>query len=434
MSEIAIRCDHLRKQYRIGERESYKTLRDVITDGVLSPLRRLRSALRNGNAASPSTLPFALSPSQDAQPPTPDARNPNNTFWALDDVSFEVNRGEVVGIIGRNGAGKSTLLKILSRITKPTRGHAEVHGRVGSLLEVGTGFHPELTGRENIYLNAAILGMRKAEVAKKFDEIVAFAEVEKFIDTPVKRYSSGMYVRLAFAVAAHMETEVLVVDEVLAVGDAAFQKKCLGKLDDVSKHGRTVIMVSHQMNQIRQLCNSVLWIDNGKLREAGSTNAVVSSYQQSTGKLAKSVRESSSASSFLAWDIDGRSNVLEDGLSPFKLNISMSLREKIQNGHLGVHIVTSDNSIVTSWGFDGLALNPGVVTFVLDLPSLPLQPGVYGLACSLFNGGNNVTGGKLVDKWYGNPAFIVEAAELAHPQDQWAGILNLPGRLTTQNS
>ena len=232
MSEVAISCDGLSKQYRIGERESYKALRDVITNAAASPFRRARAALSNGNGSATRNSKLET----------------QNSFWALDDVSFEVKRGEVIGIIGRNGAGKSTLLKILSRITKPTKGHAKIHGRVGSLLEVGTGFHPELTGRENIYLNAAILGMRKAEVERKFDEIVAFAEVEKFIDTPVKRYSSGMYVRLAFAVAAHMETEVLLVDEVLAVGDAQFQKKCLGKMREIGKGGRTILFVSHNMS------------------------------------------------------------------------------------------------------------------------------------------------------------------------------------------
>ena len=210
MTDVAIRCEGLAKQYRIGERESYKALRDVITDAFASPFRRLRSAVGHSSNGSVG------------------GEKPN--IWALNDVSFEIKRGEVVGIIGRNGAGKSTLLKILSRITEPTHGRADIWGRVGSLLEVGTGFHPELTGRDNIFLNGAILGMRRAEIARKFDEIVAFAEVEKFIDTPVKRYSSGMYVRLAFAVAAHMETEILLVDEVLAVGDAQFQKKCFRKI------------------------------------------------------------------------------------------------------------------------------------------------------------------------------------------------------------
>jgi lipopolysaccharide transport system ATP-binding protein len=281
MKDIAIRCEGLSKRYRIGERESYKALRDVISDGVSSPFRRLRSALtRNGgspNGSALSTQHSALSPE-----PRNSKLETRNSFWALDDVSFDVKRGEVVGIIGRNGAGKSTLLKILSRITKPTKGHATIHGRVGSLLEVGTGFHPELTGRENIYLNAAILGMRKAEVAKKFDEIVAFAEVEKFMDTPVKRYSSGMYVRLAFAVAAHLEPEILVIDEVLAVGDAAFQKKCLGKIGEVAHGGRTVLFVSHNMGAIRNLCTEVIWLDDGKIVTNGPVVIVVDDYLRTT--------------------------------------------------------------------------------------------------------------------------------------------------------
>ena len=261
---VAIRCEGLSKQYRIGERESYKALRDVIADAATAPFRRLRAAVGNGNGSS--------------------IRNPKseirNSFWALDDVSFEVKRGEVVGIIGRNGAGKSTLLKILSRITKPTRGHAEIHGRVGSLLEVGTGFHPELTGRENIYLNAAILGMRKMEVERKFDEIIAFAEVEKFIDTPVKRYSSGMYVRLAFAVAAHLEPEILIVDEVLAVGDIAFQRKCLNKMQGVGLAGRTVLFVSHNIAAVSRLCERVILLDQGKIVCDGRADKVLSHYSR----------------------------------------------------------------------------------------------------------------------------------------------------------
>src|SRR6202167_4411671 len=243
MSNLAIRCDRLAKQYRIGERESYKALRDVITDAIASPFRRVRSLLSGGSN---------------------NGHHEESMIWAMQDVSFEIHRGEAVGIIGRNGAGKSTLLKILSRITEPTRGHADIWGRVGSLLEIGTGFHPELTGRDNIYLNGAILGMKRAEIARKFDEIVAFSEVEKFIDTPGKRYSSGMYVRLAFAVAAHLETEILIVDEVLAVGDAQFQKKCLGKMDEVARHGRTVLMVSHNMAAIHSLCTRAILLERGK--------------------------------------------------------------------------------------------------------------------------------------------------------------------------
>ena len=268
-SDIAIRCEGLSKQYRIGQHERYRALRDVVTDAAVAPFRRLNAALRNGNGNSKSAR-----------------RNPQSEMiWALDDVSFEVKRGEVVGIIGRNGAGKSTLLKVLSRITKPTKGQAEVHGRVGSLLEVGTGFHPELTGRENIYLNGAILGMRKVEIDRKFDEIVAFAEVERFIDTPVKRYSSGMHVRLAFAVAAHMETEILLVDEVLAVGDAEFQKKCLGKMGDVAKLGRTVIFVSHDMSAIQLLCLEAIRLSAGKIVGRGPTKGQVEDYLKATREI-----------------------------------------------------------------------------------------------------------------------------------------------------
>ena len=256
MSDIAIHVENLSKRYRIGQREPYKALRDVLPQFITAPFRRLR---RN---------------------PQSEIRNPQ-FIWALKDVSFEVKRGEVVGIIGRNGAGKTTLLKVLSRITEPTEGYAEIHGRVGSLLEVGTGFHPELTGRENIYLNGAILGMKKREIDRKFDEIVAFAEIEKFIDTPVKFYSSGMYVRLAFAVAAHLEPEILLVDEVLAVGDAAFQKKCLGKMGDVAKEGRTVLFVSHNMRAITDLCQRCLWLNEGEIVHEGAPQQVVLAYLSS---------------------------------------------------------------------------------------------------------------------------------------------------------
>lgn len=288
MSDIAIRCEGLSKQYRIGQQERYKALRDVLTDAAAAPFRRFRTALERGPQAADGRpraeegngagRPSAVSGQPAANGhPSAVAGHPE-TIWALDQVSFDVQRGEVVGIIGRNGAGKSTLLKILSRITKPTKGHAEIRGRVGSLLEVGTGFHPELTGRENIYLNGAILGMRKTEIDRKFDEIVAFAEVEKFIDTPVKRYSSGMYVRLAFAIAAHMETEVLLVDEVLAVGDAQFQKKCLGKMDDVAKQGRTVIFVSHDMNAMQVLCQKVIHLEHGKAVGIGKPTEQITKY------------------------------------------------------------------------------------------------------------------------------------------------------------
>src|SRR5271154_4450546 len=235
MSQPAIRVVDLSKVYHIGlERKTDRTLRETIADAATGPIRRAAKLLR-GEATGAAEL--------------------DATHWALQNVSFEISHGDVVGVIGRNGAGKSTLMKILSKITEPTHGFADIRGRVGSLLEVGTGFHEELSGRENIYLNGAILGMRKSEIDRKFDEIVSFAEIDKFLDTPVKRYSSGMYVRLAFAVAAHLEPEILIVDEVLAVGDAQFQKKCLGKMEDVAtKKGRTVLFVSHNMGAIQSLC------------------------------------------------------------------------------------------------------------------------------------------------------------------------------------
>jgi lipopolysaccharide transport system ATP-binding protein len=248
----AIRVSHLSKQYKLGgPQEPYQTLRDTIVDSLKAPFKA-----------------FHRNP-------------PKEGFWALKNVSFDVNQGEVVGIIGRNGAGKSTLLKILSRITSPTEGIIELHGRVGSLLEVGTGFHQELTGRENIFLSGSILGMKKSEIQEKFDEIVKFAEIKTFIDTPVKRYSSGMYVRLAFAVAAYLDPEILIVDEVLAVGDIAFQKKCLGKMGEIAKGGRTVLFVSHNMGAIRSLCGSAIWLDNGQIVKEGASDEVVRSYEES---------------------------------------------------------------------------------------------------------------------------------------------------------
>jgi lipopolysaccharide transport system ATP-binding protein len=274
MSGIAIKVEGLSKRYSIGVRqESYKTLRDTITDVFTAPFRKRRQPhKREGSEENLSVHGPASLPSS------------NSHIWALKDVSLEVKHGEVVGIIGRNGAGKTTLLKILSRITEPTEGYAEINGRIGSLLEVGTGFHPELTGRENIYLSGAILGMRKTEIDRRFDDIVAFSEIEKFLDTPVKRYSSGMYVRLAFAVAAHLETEILLVDEVLAVGDAAFQKKCLGKMGNVVREGRTVLFVSHNMAAITSLCDRAIWLDGGSFREDGTSERTVSNYLGSIRK------------------------------------------------------------------------------------------------------------------------------------------------------
>jgi lipopolysaccharide transport system ATP-binding protein len=265
MSDTVIRVEGLGKRYRIGAaRERYVALRDVVTRGTRAFGRRL----------------LGRRPERSAY----------EDFWALKDVSFEVKRGECVGIIGRNGAGKSTLLKLLSRITEPTTGRFRVRGRVASLLEVGTGFHPELTGRENVFLNGAILGMKRAEIARKFDEIVAFAEVEKFLDTPVKYYSSGMYTRLAFAVAAHLEPEILIVDEVLAVGDAGFQKKCLGKMGEVAKDGRTVLFVSHQMSAITRLCERAVAFESGSLVVDAPAHETVHTYLSRGGETGDAVR------------------------------------------------------------------------------------------------------------------------------------------------
>ena len=255
MSDVVVRVDNLGKRYRIGRRQRYRTLRDSIAEAATAPLRWLRRRKpADGEGA--------------------------DHLWALRDVSFEVRRGEVVGVIGRNGAGKSTLLKVLSQITEPTAGEVEIRGRVGSLLEVGAGFHPELTGRENVFLNGAVLGMKRAEIVRKFDEIVAFAEIERFIDTPVKRFSSGMYMRLAFAVAAHLEPDLLIVDEVLAVGDAAFQKKCLGKMGEVAKGDRTVLFVSHNMQTVASLCNRSVCLQDGRVDFVGGAHEGIARYYQ----------------------------------------------------------------------------------------------------------------------------------------------------------
>jgi lipopolysaccharide transport system ATP-binding protein len=262
MSDVAIRVENLSKQYRIGGPQAqYRTLRESMAAAAQAPFRRMGRLLR-GQPYGASGL--------------------DETIWALKDVCFEVERGEVLGIIGRNGAGKSTLLKVLSRITPPTEGTVDLYGRVGALLEVGTGFHPELTGRENIYLNGAVLGMRRAEIDRKFDEIVAFSEIERFLDTPVKHYSSGMYVRLAFAVAAHLEPEILLVDEVLAVGDAAFQKKCLGKMADVAHEGRTVLFVSHNMTAVQFLCTRSILLGDGQIMLDGDSESIIEHYLLST--------------------------------------------------------------------------------------------------------------------------------------------------------
>jgi len=421
MSEVAISCDGLSKQYRIGERESYKALRDVITNAAASPFRRLRAALNNGNGNS------ALETHDSSL-----IAHHSDRFWALDDVSFEVKRGEVIGIIGRNGAGKSTLLKILSRITKPTRGHAKIHGRVGSLLEVGTGFHPELTGRENIYLNAAILGMRKAEVERKFDEIVAFAEVEKFIDTPVKRYSSGMYVRLAFAVAAHMETEVLLVDEVLAVGDAQFQKKCFEKMREIGKGGRTILFVSHNMSAMRNICERGLILDQGNLVSQGEINSVVDRYMATSARAGLCSSEVQTES-FTVDDVRiySKTGPAIKTFDPVEIRVAFTAKTEILDPGVYVAVISMDNQRLTGLDFkdfDTVAAIPAgqASEMGFSLTSLPLLPGDYQLEVYLKDMARDkielvpksylfevietpVYGGRKLDSWFGHIGLTARA-------------------------
>ncbi len=375
-STVAIHAEGLSKQYRIGSRrDSYSTLRETIMEAVQAPFKRASSLLR-GEAYGAAGL--------------------KETIWALKDVSFEVSQGEVVGIIGRNGAGKSTLLKILSRITEPSEGFAEVRGRVGSLLEVGTGFHPELTGRENIYLNGAILGMHRYEIERKFDEMVAFAEVEKFIDTPVKHYSSGMYLRLAFAVAAHLEPEILLVDEVLAVGDIKFQEKCLGKMNEVATEGRTVLFVSHNMAAARQLCQTGIVLEHGRVAHQGTIDSAIAYYTQENNPV-------STASFVDTRQVTNRSGIgggrivsvafangagLPDTLfgigEPFSVTMNIELEQSLDVSlEAGVEIRKLDGTQLVNLRSDSestlFPLEGGEkqIAIRVHVAGLPLYPGIY---------------------------------------------------------
>jgi lipopolysaccharide transport system ATP-binding protein len=396
MPDLAIRCENLSKQYRIGSPDNYKTLRDAIANTALAPFRR-----------------------------SANSRNGHGHIWALQDVSFEIKRGEVVGIIGLNGAGKSTLLKILSRITAPTRGRADIHGRVGSLLEVGTGFHPELTGRENIYLNGAILGMRKAEIDRKFDEIVRFAEVEKFLDTPVKRYSSGMYVRLAFGVAAHLETEVLLVDEVLAVGDAQFQKKCFEKMRDIGVQGRTILFVSHNMSAVRSICKQALIIEKGRVVAQGEIDETVDQYLSqinATQGLYEAVE--TNTFSVTSVEISSASGPVVKTFDPVEVRVRFVPKADIKDPGLYVSILTMDSRRLTGLDLkDFITSAPLPAGKVAELgfmiESLPLLPGTYQIEIHLKDMGRQlieivprtfkfevaeteVYGGRKLDGWFGN--------------------------------
>jgi lipopolysaccharide transport system ATP-binding protein len=358
MAEVAIRVDNLSKRYRIGQREPYKTLRGALTDLFKNPFQRRQSG--------------------------------PGFIWALKDVSFEVKEGEVVGIIGPNGAGKTTLLKILSRITEPTQGYGQVCGRVGSLLEVGTGFHLELTGRENIYLSGAILGMRKAEIDYKFDKIVHFAGVEKFIDTPVKRYSSGMLIRLAFSVAAHLEPEILLIDEVLAVGDAAFQKKCLGKMGDVAKGGRTVVFVSHNMGAVNRLCHRAILLQEGRIVDEGVTETVTRKYLESIippdrGSEFRIGERPDLTFQILAVAVtDDHGRIISSvGLwEQAFVRVDFLVRKKLFGSNLAMCISRDGNYILQSFDTDLSpelfdSREPGYYRAVIPLPSGLLTPGTY---------------------------------------------------------
>ena len=375
MSSV-ISVENLSKKYIIGhqKQERYTTMRDVLANGA----RRFTDKLCH---------PFATLESD----PT------HEEFWALKDVSFDIQQGDRVGIIGRNGAGKSTLLKILSRITEPTSGKVSIKGRVASLLEVGTGFHPELTGRENIFLNGAILGMSKAEIKKKFDEIVAFAEVEKFLDTPVKRYSSGMYVRLAFAVAAHLEPEILIVDEVLAVGDAQFQKKCLGKMEEAGNDGRTILFVSHNMGVISQLCSTCVWLDKGEIRDIGQTGSVVNTYMlNGISKLSGEITFADDPEKIVQLKkmtlLDREGNVAQkfdcDNLINIKFDIQIRKQLPGLYGYIGIY-QPDGTQVLVSDSFDATTVNPldrlpiGTNTFNVTLPPRTLGHGDYMIHFSM---------------------------------------------------
>ncbi len=376
MSSIAIHVENLGKQYRIGERERSETLRDALVHLFDSPRRKFKAWRQH----------IAL--------------DETRWIWALYNVSFEIRHGEAIGIIGRNGAGKTTLLKILARITEPTEGFAQIRGRIGSLLEVGTGFHPELTGRENIFLNGAILGMPRIEIQRKFDEIVAFAEVADFIDTPVKHYSSGMYMRLAFAVAAHLETEILLVDEVLAVGDAAFQKKCLGKMGDVTKAGRTVLFVSHNLGAIAQLCPRSVLLRGGQVEAFDRSDLVITRYLSEYTAGATDIHLNPQANPltpaafvrlWLADTVGNPINVV-DVTKRFSIGLQIRVYQEIAEADvslrflnaLGQALFTTNVSDQTQSLAD---LHPGEYAFLIQIPNHFFAPGTYSFIAALHRPG-----------------------------------------------
>lgn len=387
MSRNIIVAESLSKLYRIGQRERYPTLRDVLAGAVTTSLRRTSRLIGQSSRGVPQQR----------------ERDPQ-TLWALRDVSFALEQGEVLGVIGRNGSGKSTLLKILSRITEPTEGKAEIHGRVGSLLEVGTGFHQELTGRENIYLNGAILGMRRAEINRNFDEIVAFAEIERFIDTPVKHYSSGMYMRLAFAVAAHLQTEILLIDEVLAVGDSAFQKRCLGKIGHMAQSGRTVLFVSHDLEAVQRLCTRCILLDHGHIIDQGSTAGIVARYLSTVAvqgrpnewlDLESADRIGNGTARFAAVrysSTDPNLDYQPYTRGPLEFSFLIRAHKACEVGGLAVTICDQLGTRLLNADLETLdrvvSLQPGTHNLQLRINQLFLNPGVYRLSFWLADRGN----------------------------------------------
>jgi lipopolysaccharide transport system ATP-binding protein len=417
MSDFAIRAENLGKQYQLGAAEGqfrYRTAREAIAESLSAPLRWL------GRGTAPP-----------------------ERIWALQDVSFQVAPGEVVGVIGRNGAGKSTLLKVLSRITHPTTGRVRLKGRMASLLEVGTGFHPELSGRENIFLNGAILGMTRREIERKFDEIVAFSEVEKFVDTPVKRYSSGMYLRLAFAVAAHLEPEILVVDEVLAVGDVGFQKKCLGKMDDVARQGRTVLFVSHNMEAVRNLTQTGLYLSGGRVVFHGTSNEAISTYLRDQIEAAggadvtvdayRRPRADNEPVTLRAIEVNGATGTKVVGMcEDVTLRLLVSANEDVSEARCTIVVRNDGGQIVTrlfSTDYDNkVSLRRGDNELVCHIPRHPFPPGRYSVDIGIKPGYSNKA--RAWDVIRGYPCLSVvlgpEGEALGWPDRPW-GVVHLPG-------
>jgi lipopolysaccharide transport system ATP-binding protein len=435
MTESVIQVHDLGKRYRIGTLRRHSTLGEAIAAAVQAPFRRARNGASNGSAPALMRGEGHLSVPESANSHAAQNGDASDILWALRHVSFDVRQGEVVGLIGRNGAGKSTLLKILARITRPTEGWAEVRGRVGSLLEVGTGFHPQLTGRENVYLSGAILGMRKAEIARKFDEIVAFAEVDRFLDTQLKHYSSGMQMRLAFAVAAHLEPEILFVDEVLAVGDAAFQKKCLGKMSDVARHGRTILFVSHNMAAMRRLCSRALWIEGGQIRMDRTCQEVASAYE---GAMARGSRANKSEftprslrTRFAGWGIansSGENPHTLNNLDPVTIRVALEVDQPIAKAMHGIALYNHEHTLIwAAWAPQKLQLEVGEYALCHTFPMLPLRPGSYTWLATLYEDG------RLIDSWECEPSMVVTTESYQPLMDEWTGPLNLPSRFEARN-